>query len=98
MTPSTITQLRLELESIYSTPYKHIAIKIESNWGTQTAHEYFLSVLNKNRPSRKGLPPEVYKSVFLLYSMHVDQFGNWNSASVLSEPNVCLGPTDQSES
>lgn len=86
-----LTHLRVELDSLYRTPYKHIAIKIESNWSTESAHNYMQSVLNKNRSFRRGLPPDIFKTVFMLYLLHVEMYGNWNAPLILIHPNVSVG-------
>lgn len=89
--PELLTHLRLELDSIHRSDLKHLAIKIESQWGTPSAHTYMVSLLSKDRPVRRGLPTEIYKSVFLLYSLHLEMYGAWDlPVAQLSQPNVCL--------
>lgn len=67
--------------------HKHVAVKIESNWGTPKCDDLLYEYLIKNRDERKGFCPNVYKEIFNLYVLHYKKYGTKHTL-VTEELNV----------
>jgi len=74
------------LDEIYKN-YKHVAIKIESYWGTEICHEYLLYLLIKDR-DREGFTFGTYMMLMALYVIHSEQFSDFDKPLQLSEMNI----------
>ena len=51
------------LIDVFYTLYKrhrHVAVKLETHWGTEEAHHLFQRYLAKDRTQRQGFDPDVY--------------------------------------
>lgn len=56
--------------------HKHVAVKIESTWGTERCDTALHEYLIKNRLQRLGFCPSVYKEILNLYILHKSKYGS----------------------
>jgi hypothetical protein len=70
-----VAHLLTSLEVLYK-HHKHVAVKIESTWGTQACDELLHNYLVKNRNNRQGFCPSVYKELVNLYLLHSKKYGS----------------------
>ena len=68
--------------------FPHVAVKIESLWGTKRGHDYLKSLLVKSRPERHGFPLDVYEILLNIYVLHSTQAGDFGEPLILQKMNV----------
>lgn len=66
------------LQALYK-QHRHVAVKIESNWGTSRCDDLFYDYLIKNRDERSGFCPSMYKEILNLYIIHNKIYGSKHS-------------------
>lgn len=65
------------LAKVY-TRYPQISVHLECIWGTKWCHEYFHSLLTKEK-IRIGFPIDVYYTLLTLYMIHVIEYTDFNA-------------------
>lgn len=75
------------LEVLYK-QHKHVAVKIESTWGTSHCDNLLYEYLIKNRDERQGFCPSVYKEILNLYVIHSGKYGSKHLVLALNGLNV----------
>lgn len=83
------------LDTIYK-KYKHVAIKLESYWGTELGHRYLKYLLLRDR-DREGFDFETYVMLMALYVMHSNDFTSFNDPLLLDDLNLNADSIKQSE-
>ena len=68
-----MTHLMLDSLTVLYRHHKHVAIKIESTWGTDRCDDLLYSYLVKDR-DRQGFCPSVYKEILNLYLLHTKKY------------------------
>lgn len=76
----------VSLDVLYK-QHRHVAIKIESSWGTPRCDECLYTCLVKDR-ERLGFCPTVYKEILNLYVLHTSKYGSKYSVLTTKELNV----------
>lgn len=56
--------------------HPHVAVKLESHWGTELCDELFYRYLKKDRTHRQGFCPSVYKEILNLYILHASKYSS----------------------
>lgn len=72
MNNTTLTRLN-SLTALYK-HHRHVAVKIESTWGTPKCHNLLVNYLIKDRDHRTGFTHEVYKEIITLYLLHKQRY------------------------
>lgn len=63
------------LNVLYKT-HKHVAVKIESTWGTERCDKLLYECMVKDREHRLGFCPSIYKEILNLYVLHRSKYGS----------------------
>lgn len=92
MSTPTTPHTRYIVDTLYKIykEHRHVAVKIETAWGTMKCHELFQRYLAKDREHRNGFSPEVYQLLVSLYTVHESQYGDYNQPLVIIYPNINL--------
>lgn len=72
-----------------SKKYRSIAVKLETQWGTETNHDYLADLLSRN-DSQRGFDQDIYSLLMLMYSVHRDQYTDFNKPLTLGHMNINL--------
>lgn len=88
MSESTLKYL-LEGFNSLSKDYRHVAVKLESRWGTESCHIYLKNLLNKNE-EREGFDTDIYSILMIMYMIHLKKYGDFKRPLILSNPNIDL--------
>lgn len=70
-----ISLMLVSLEVLYKR-HKHVAVAIESSWGTSRCDDLLYEYLYKNRDERTGFCPSVYKEILNLYVIHSKKYSS----------------------
>lgn len=70
-----LSSMLASLDVLYKN-HRHVAVKIESSWGTGQCDDRLHSYIVKNRDERIGFYPCVYKEILNLYILHSKKYGS----------------------
>lgn len=71
----TAALMLTSLDVLYKN-HKHVAVKIESTWGSPRCDDLLNSYLVKDRDLRLGFCPSIYKEILNLYILHSHRYGS----------------------
>ena len=71
-----VTNIMLDSLAVLYKHHTHVAVKLESTWGTDRCDDLFHEYLVKNRDGRQGFCPSIYKEILNLYLIHAKKYGS----------------------